>query len=105
MTAMNREGRNTLCWPASRRQPDSLGRLRWPDDLAIGNNNELTLHQTLLQKSFNVIPAKPAPEVGSPGAGIQVFQGHLHRGCHRDDGFVEFCKRLTIMANSAELCG
>jgi hypothetical protein len=40
-----------------------------------------------LQKSFNVIPAK---------AGIQVFQGHLDRGRHRGDGFVEFCKRLGI---------
>ncbi len=40
-----------------------------------------------MQKSFNVIPAK---------AGIQVFQGPLDRGCHRSDGFVEFCKRLRI---------
>ena len=49
---------------------------------------------SLLQKHFNVIPAKPAPEVNSPGAGIQVFQGLLNLGCHRGDGFVEFCKRL-----------
>jgi hypothetical protein len=49
-----------------------------------------------LQKSFNVIPAGPVPEVSSPGAGIQVFQGPLDRGCHRSDGFVEFCKRLRI---------
>ncbi len=43
---------------------------------------------SLLQKSFNVIPAK---------AGIQVFQGPLDRGCHRSDGFVEFCKRLYVI--------
>jgi hypothetical protein len=49
-----------------------------------------------LQKSFNVIPAKPAPEVSSPGAGIQVFQGLLGPGYFRGDGFVEFCKRLGI---------
>jgi hypothetical protein len=49
-----------------------------------------------LQKSFNVIPAGPVPEVSSPGAGIQVFQGPLARGCHRSDGFVDFCKRLRI---------
>jgi hypothetical protein len=49
-----------------------------------------------LQKSFNVIPAGPVPEVSSPGAGIQVFQGPLDRGCHRSDDFVEFCKRLRI---------
>ena len=41
---------------------------------------------SLLQKFFNVIPAK---------AGIQVFQGFLNLGCHRGDGFVEFCKRLS----------
>ncbi len=49
-----------------------------------------------MQKSFNIIPAGPVPEVSSPGAGIQVFQGPLDRGCHRSDGFVEFCKRLRI---------
>ena len=40
-----------------------------------------------MQKSFNVIPAK---------AGIQVFQDLLDPGCHRSDGFVEFCKRLRL---------
>ncbi len=45
---------------------------------------------TLLQKSFNVIPAQ---------AGIQVFQSPLDRGCHRSDGFVEFCKRLSCLQN------
>ncbi len=49
-----------------------------------------------MQKSFNVIPAGPVPEVSSLGAGIQVFQGPLDRGCHRSEGFVEFCKRLKI---------
>ncbi len=49
-----------------------------------------------MQKSFNVIPAGPVLEVSSPGAGIQVFQGLLDRGCHGSDGFVEFCKRLRI---------
>ena len=43
---------------------------------------------SLLQKYFNVIPAK---------AGIQVFQGLLNLGCHRGDGFVEFCKRLFLL--------
>jgi len=57
---------------------------------------QFVFNVTLLQKSFNVIPAKPAPEVSSTGAGIQVFQGHLDRGYHRGDGFVEFCKRLRI---------
>jgi hypothetical protein len=56
---------------------------------------QFVFNVTLLQKSFNVIPAKPAPEVSSTGAGIQVFQGQLDCGCHQGDGFVEFCKRLT----------
>jgi hypothetical protein len=55
---------------------------------------------SLLQKSFNVIPAKPAPEVSSPGAGIQVFQGLPDPGYHRGDGFVEFCKRLSCLSFS-----
>jgi|GEM_PF-6555643 hypothetical protein len=46
--------------------------------------------ESLLQKYFNVIPAK---------AGIQVFQGLLNLGCHRGDGFVEFCERLLILTD------
>jgi hypothetical protein len=56
---------------------------------------------SLLQKSFNVIPAKPAPEVSSTGAGIQVFQDLPDPGCHRGGGFVEFCKRLSVSPHSS----
>jgi hypothetical protein len=40
---------------------------------------------SLLQKSLDVIPAK---------TGIQAFQGFLDPDFRRDDGFVEFRKRL-----------
>jgi hypothetical protein len=57
---------------------------------------------SLLQKSFNLIPAKPGPEVSDPGAGIMVFQGLPNSGCRRDEGFVEFCKRPQELATPGE---
>ena len=47
--------------------------------------------------SPDVIPAKPVPEIvsrGLGGQGIQAFQGLLPPGARRDEGFIEFCKRV-----------
>jgi len=46
------------------------------------------IYLSLLQKSFNVIPAH---------AGIQVFQGFLAPGFRGGYYFIEFCKRLIYL--------
>jgi len=54
------------------------------------------INSRLLQKSLTVIPAK---------AGIQSFQEVLDPDFRRDDGLVEFCKRLIRLLVVIKLCG